>query len=220
MVRQRIEKTEEHQTEVLFIAVNQRTGCFITGDTDGLVKVWSKDKRVLLDFEFFEPPRTAMFLDSQFKMFLGHRNSVTELTLAQLNKSAVALHNASRQKPKLRLYICESNFIQTQIKFFRNGRCVATQTIPMRVLSCEFSRPGDETSQFTFDDVQVLLYDDADILAPLLGSWTFELGQGLHVLVESAEPTNDDSSLESLSRRSGNNVVLAIKGHFKRQVSD
>jgi len=64
--------------------VNEHTGCFITGSKDGLVKLWTKDKRILLEFDFFEPPMSTLFRNDMFGFYLGHKNSITDMSNREL----------------------------------------------------------------------------------------------------------------------------------------
>jgi WD40 repeat protein len=161
MVKIRADKQEEHQSEVQFITVNEKTGCFITGGADGLVKLWTKDKRLLVDFDFFEAPRSVLFSNDQFRVFLGHKNSVSELTNCQLLESAQKIWCTTRHRPKLRLYVSESSNVHTTVEFLHNSVCFSKTILPLRLIACDFN-PRFVSNETTFDDVQVLIYEDTE----------------------------------------------------------
>jgi hypothetical protein len=54
-------------------------GCFLTGDNEGIVKLWSKEKRLLSELNFLEAPSTAVFAQDDFGLLIGHKNLISEM---------------------------------------------------------------------------------------------------------------------------------------------
>ena len=83
------DKDKEHEVGVTFACFDQTSGCFLTGDKNGIVKLWSKSKRLLTEFSFFEHPTAAVFKSGDLEILLGHKQLVSEVPLAPLIKQGL-----------------------------------------------------------------------------------------------------------------------------------
>jgi len=66
---------------VVLACVNQTNGCFLTGDNEGIVKLWSKAKQLIFEFKLFEKPASGIFMGDDFGILIGHKSLVSEFPL-------------------------------------------------------------------------------------------------------------------------------------------
>jgi hypothetical protein len=62
------------------VNVNAATGCFITGDSDSIIKIWSPNKHLLQEFKFHEAVEAAMFTSADHGILLSHGQTVSYIS--------------------------------------------------------------------------------------------------------------------------------------------
>jgi len=86
--RVKCDKDEEHETQVTFLTVHERTGCFMTGSKDGVVKVWNREKKLIFDFQFFSETSSGIFSGSGYGMLLAQKKVISDIKPTVLDNLA------------------------------------------------------------------------------------------------------------------------------------
>lgn len=82
------EKNKEHESTVTFIDCIPDQQVYVTGSTDGVVKVWNFKKELIKEIEFHEAVNTVVFMDSSQDLLVGHAGKVTEVKISKFLASA------------------------------------------------------------------------------------------------------------------------------------
>lgn len=67
-----IDRGQEHEDKVEAIDIHLGLGLIVTGDNEGLVKIWNRKKQVVREIKFTEPITAVCFLNEQADLLIGH----------------------------------------------------------------------------------------------------------------------------------------------------
>ena len=116
----------------------------MTGSQDGHVKLWSKHKQLLAEFEFFEASLAGVFRGgSVFGVLLGHKEKISEISRQSLESEARRALEETKAKGNVKLfgYVPRNEAkVVTEIKFInKDGQCIRSESLPLLLTEAIFS---------------------------------------------------------------------------------
>ena len=85
MVRIDVSKAFDHDDPLTSIYVDNCSGRFITSDSTGLVKIWTKDKQLINEITFHEKVKCVMFIDDNCDILVGHGKFISLMKVSGYN---------------------------------------------------------------------------------------------------------------------------------------
>jgi len=74
------------------------------------------------------------------------------------------------------LYLQDSLKQQTSVKFYSGTNCISSLVLPLQLRSCDFD-PKFLHNYKSVADIQVMMYEDTDILPPTQTQWAFQISE-------------------------------------------
>ena len=75
----KVDKSDEHEDTLTCCDSLPSLGRFVSGDEDGLVKIWNCKKQLIREIKFVEPVNSAAFLNEQGDIIVGHSGNLSRL---------------------------------------------------------------------------------------------------------------------------------------------
>lgn len=75
----RIDKSDEHEVPITCCDTLPSAGLFVSGDQEGLVKIWDCRKRLIREIKFVEPVNSVAFLNPEADIIVGHSGNLSRL---------------------------------------------------------------------------------------------------------------------------------------------
>jgi WD40 repeat protein len=72
-------RSDEHEDAISCCDSLPSLGRFVTGDVDGLVKIWNSKKQLIREIKFVEAVNSATFLNEQGDILVGHSGNLSRL---------------------------------------------------------------------------------------------------------------------------------------------
>lgn len=73
------DKSDEHEDAITCCDALPSLGRFVSGDKDGLVKIWNAKKQLIREIKFVEAVNSAAFLNEQGDIIVGHSGNLSRL---------------------------------------------------------------------------------------------------------------------------------------------
>ena len=73
------DKTDEHEDRITCIDTLLCQGMIVTGDKDGLVKIWNSKKQLIREIKFVGKINSVAFLNEQGDIIVGHAGNLSKL---------------------------------------------------------------------------------------------------------------------------------------------
>jgi hypothetical protein len=74
-----VDKSDEHEDTITCCDTLLSNGMLVTGDYDGLVKIWNSKKQLIREIKFVEPINSVAFLNPQGDIIVGHSGNLSKL---------------------------------------------------------------------------------------------------------------------------------------------
>ena len=75
----RVDKSDEHEVPITCCDTLPSAGLFVSGDQEGLVKIWDCRKRLVREIKFVEPVNSVAFLNPEADIIVGHSGNLSRL---------------------------------------------------------------------------------------------------------------------------------------------
>ena len=75
----KIDKSDEHEDEFTCFDTLPNLGLIVTGDKDGLVKIWNCKKQLIREVKFVESVNSVVFLNPEADIIVGHFGNLSRL---------------------------------------------------------------------------------------------------------------------------------------------
>ena len=73
------DKSDEHEDKLTCCDILERQGLYVTGDKDGLVKIWNFKKQLIREVKFVEAVNSVCFLNQTADIIVGHSGNLSRL---------------------------------------------------------------------------------------------------------------------------------------------
>ena len=73
------DKTDEHEDRLTCCDTLLSKGMIVTGDKDGLVKIWNSKKQLIREIKFVGKINSVAFLNQQGDIIVGHAGNLSKL---------------------------------------------------------------------------------------------------------------------------------------------
>ena len=73
------DKSDEHEDAMTCCDTLPQQGLYVSGDHDGLVKVWNSKKQLIREVKFVEPVNSVSFLNQKGDIIVGHQGNLSRL---------------------------------------------------------------------------------------------------------------------------------------------
>ena len=61
-MKMKMDKSDEHENEITCFDVLTKKGLYVTGDSEGIIKIWNCQKQLVRDIRFVDPINSVCFL--------------------------------------------------------------------------------------------------------------------------------------------------------------
>lgn len=79
LMKLKVDKSDEHEDKVTCCDALPHLGLFVTGDCEGLVKVWNCEKQLVREVKFVDPVYSVTFLNEEADILVGHFGNLSRL---------------------------------------------------------------------------------------------------------------------------------------------
>jgi WD40 repeat protein len=74
-----VDKQDEHEDLITCADTLPELGLFVTGDREGLVKIWNSLKELVREIKFVEPVFSVVFLNKEADIIVSHQGNISKL---------------------------------------------------------------------------------------------------------------------------------------------
>ena len=74
-----VDKTDEHEDQLTCCDIFEKERLYVTGDKEGLVKIWNFKKQLMREVKFVEPINSVCFLNENADIIVGHSGNLSLL---------------------------------------------------------------------------------------------------------------------------------------------
>lgn len=75
------ERSAEHEDRIVSVDTHVEKGLIVTGDSDGLIKVWNARKELIREIKFNEAITTVSFMNTEADLLVGHGGQLSKIAL-------------------------------------------------------------------------------------------------------------------------------------------
>ena len=75
----KVDKSDEHEVPITCCDTLKSAGLFVSGDQEGLVKIWNYRKQLIREIKFVEPVNSVAFLNPEADIIVGHSGNLSRL---------------------------------------------------------------------------------------------------------------------------------------------
>jgi len=84
-MKMKMDKSDEHENEITCFDVLTKKGLYVTGDSEGIIKIWNCQKQLVRDIRFVDPINSVCFLNEDADILIGHSGNLSRLNSEDYN---------------------------------------------------------------------------------------------------------------------------------------
>mmetsp|Transcript_24011 Transcript_24011/g.36911 ORF Transcript_24011/g.36911 Transcript_24011/m.36911 type:complete len:184 (+) Transcript_24011:2288-2839(+) len=112
LLRLPVDKSDEHEDALTCVDVLPELGLYVTGDHEGLIKVWNLQKQLIREIKFVEPVNSVIFLNKKGDIIVGHSGNLNRLNASEYMDSKMLIKTQQYESFIAEGQVIDENFFR------------------------------------------------------------------------------------------------------------